>query len=814
VYSSGAILYQLLTGRPPFAAETLAHTLHLVLESQPVALRLLNARLPRDLETICSKCLEKDPRRRYSSARELADELGRFLRDEPICARPIGPAARLARWCWRKPAVALSLGMATALLLIVAIGSPIALVSIEHERRAAERARQEEAGLRVRAQAAERAAQRQLYTALFHQARMTVRSGELGQRVDALEAIRRAGSISNSVELRGEAFAAFGLVDLRFEREISTGFDCTWAGLDPKFDRVAVARGTNAVEIRSAHDQQLLATFPAGTGGFAAFGKWSPDGRFLMIGRRKSLGHAAEPSLELWDTSSARRALLLPQTPWGAFCFEPRHAWVLVSDVEDSIVLFDAESGREMSRFPVTGPVQHLEYSPDGQRFLAHYGDEDQWTTSLYDAASRSVRFSTAGGWMDGIAWDPQDRWIAFAARTGDVILRDPKTGTATLLGRHKKEARTVAFSPDGHFLFSGGEEQEIICWDLRAMQSVLNIPLQTTTLQFHADGKQCAVIGRIGVTLHAFESSVPARELVGDIGGSARNGVVSADGRWLAVTGGHHQLGLWDLTRESAAVVIAGKPNFITPLFAPDQPELLAFWNDGFARWHIEPGADAAMPPTLNPLPLYKPARIYSAGFVANTLLLGLSDGAMFVPPERMATGPGELFDIGVAQGQISPNGAWVAFRKREPHREEVYRPVPWKDWRFIPSDGEVLAEAFTPQSDALAVATYTSLTFIETNRWQPQRSFPVSLDRNARLIFSPNGRTFWLVRDARTAALHDSLTFRTLLPLPPGTIPIVLTPDGRHLVVSVEGRRLRLWDLNEVRARLRSLGLDWDGE
>ena len=116
LYALGAILYELLTGRPPFRAESAAATVQLVLSEDPVPPSRLNPHVPRDLETICLKCLHKDPRRRYATAAAVADDLNRFLRDQPIAARPVGRPERALRWLRRNPTGA-ALIVTAALLL-------------------------------------------------------------------------------------------------------------------------------------------------------------------------------------------------------------------------------------------------------------------------------------------------------------------------------------------------------------------------------------------------------------------------------------------------------------------------------------------------------------------------------------------------------------------------------------------------------------------------------------------------------------------------------------------------------------------------
>jgi tetratricopeptide (TPR) repeat protein len=142
VYGLGAILYELLTGRPPFQAETALDTLVRVMHDEPVPPHRLRPGLPRDLETICLKCLQKEPERRYASAAALAEDLRRFLAREPVLARPVSTGERLWRWCRRKPALA---GMAASLFVVLlcgAAGVGWQWLRAEHNARDAEARRQ------------------------------------------------------------------------------------------------------------------------------------------------------------------------------------------------------------------------------------------------------------------------------------------------------------------------------------------------------------------------------------------------------------------------------------------------------------------------------------------------------------------------------------------------------------------------------------------------------------------------------------------------------------------------------------------------
>jgi WD40 repeat protein/predicted Ser/Thr protein kinase len=802
VYSLGAILYHLLTGRPPFQGETIQEILLEVQGAEPVPPRQLNPSVPVDLQTICLKCLQKEPSRRYASARELAEDLARFLANEPIRARPIGWTGRLTHWCRRKPALASSLGVGASLLLAVAIGSPIALVRIEH-------ARQQEASMRLRAESAERNTQQQLYAALLDQARATTHSGEMGHRVHALDALRRAATISNTVELRREVFAALALPDLRFERELPCGAGFTMRSLDPSFERIAVCKGSRPVEIRSTSDLSLLATLPASTNRPAYNNaQWSDDGTFLAVKRDyDAAGYRA--SWEVWNVAGARRVLWLHDVPRTSFSFRPHSHRAMVAH-EREVTVWDLDNGVEDTRFQLPAIPDRLVYSPKGERFVAVFEGDQVWKVSVHEATNGAVLMSQIFSRQVHVcAWHPDGRWLAVADAGGNVSAMDARTGQLRLFGRHKTDAVQPWFSPDGTYLISAGWDEELICWDAKAMRREFTISLNSFVMQFSVDGSRCAITTPSGVKLHAFERPSGHREFGEDLGAHLEHAAFSPDGRWLAASA-EKQMGLWDLAANGPGVLLDNGYE-ATPCFSQDGGQLFASRcnardTDAF-RWEIASATNAGAPPQLKRLPLHKPPGLTFLTVHSNSVVITGSKGSQLLARDQIEAGPDGWLPTIAGLNAVSPEGRWLGIYEPFGGSLYIYRLPGLERAAMLPHPGSIAEFKFSPHEEEVAIASRAGVEFWSTRTWERTRA----VTNFTRILYPPDANTLWLRKDLRTAGLYDRHTLAPLLLLPTDMIPLAVSLDGNHIAVSVDGRRLQVWDLAALHDQFRELGLDW---
>ena len=343
VYALGAILYEVLTGRPPFRGASSWETLDMVRTQDPVPPRQMQPNLPRDLETICLKCLHKEPLRRYANATELADDLQRFLNNEPVLARPVSNAERMWRWCQRWPAqAALVLGSAVAALLLIGgafwftiqLGNADARAlkaKLDQERaeslgKEQDLKRQQEEEKR---QQAEKLAATHAFYRWFNGAREKRQENEAGwtwrNLADLTKVLKEYPEARKLSEVHTEVIATLASVDARLRLEVAKDFKAAPVAFSP--DGKTLALGQERVPAYGAlGDCQVLLvdpvtgklqktlTFPPSQVWQFAAGKqdgargiaFGPDGAWLVIGSRSGLIHRwnlhdQKPKVHSWQ---------------------------------------------------------------------------------------------------------------------------------------------------------------------------------------------------------------------------------------------------------------------------------------------------------------------------------------------------------------------------------------------------------------------------------------------------------------------------------------------------------------------------------
>jgi WD40 repeat protein len=215
--------------------------------------------------------------------------------------------------------------------------------------------------------------------------------------------------------------------------------------------------------------------------------------------------------------------------------------------MDRTVTVRDLANGDRVSHFSFTDMPIHFKFSPGGERFAIVSVITGRETLSVYDITNGVPQWSNVfDRHISALNWHPSGRWIAACHMAGSIALIDARTGEMRPLGQHTAEAVTVIFSPDGRYLFSGGWERELICWDLQTMQRAFTIGLDSFEMQFRIDGRECAINSRSGLQLYAVETPAQ-REFPEELGSRLRRAEFSPDGRWLAASG-EKQGAVWDL--------------------------------------------------------------------------------------------------------------------------------------------------------------------------------------------------------------------------------------------------------------------------
>jgi WD40 repeat protein/serine/threonine protein kinase len=797
VYSLGVLLYEALTGRPPYRGVSGIDTIHLMLTEEPLPPSRFHPRLPRDLETICLQCLQREPPRRYPSALALADDLRRFLQNVPVTARPTPAWERAWKWARRHPSTAL-----LACLVVVGTVVSLSLVTWLWRHAEAEQVRTEEARRRA------------LETAVAEaQARKDAQ--ELSTRLLLERGVNlcKDGEYGHGLLWLVRALANAPAEDTDLQRSLRTLLGGWSQQLHPLRHVWRHARSVNAVAL-------------------------SPDGRLAAT--------ASANDVSLWDTAGGRNvAVLKHKQRVRDVAFSPDGKLVATGGDDRAAHLWYAATGQ-----PVGPPLPHrdavvvLAFRPDGQALVT--GSKDR-TARLWQVATGQpvgAPLEHSGNvWV--VAFRPDGKRLVTGgddntARLWDGVTGQPVAGPLP----HGGAVRTAAFSPDGAALLTGSNDHAARLWDA-ATGKLLRVYREHTApiaaLAFHPEGHTFATGGEDHRAI-VWDAAAATTRFKVVHQHHVRQVAFSADGRILATGGYDHQIRLTNAANgQPVGEPLRHQDDVLAAVLSRDGTMLLTGGDDRTARlWQLRT-APAADPP----LPHEREVLAVAVSPDGKTVLTGDAAGAGWLwdkgagPPRRVGVDNDALFGVAFhPDGRTFATGGWnkvVRFWETAsgkpvgiplPHPQHLRALAYTPDGRHLLTGtddkdrkaylwdlatGKVVQTFAGHTRKVNGVAVHPNGRLVATAGWdkkallwdvatgQPVGKPLQHQDLIQAVAFSPDGKTVLTGGDDWTARLWDVETGQPKgLPLrhPGKLMAVAFSADGRLLATGSNDRTVHVWE------------------